>query len=717
MSKRNSGLGRYPRAESALRKQDGDHAAWLRWLLLGLILLAFGRLVWQLDLKTLWWDESLSLQRAESGLRDLLFGNLPITDGQNTVLTIDQHPFTFFLLLGGLIRLAGIDEFVLRFPSVMAGTLLAPTVWVMGRRLARQGIMPRGGAIWATLLAAVSPFFLWYGQEARPYALWAWLGLLTTYMLLRWADEEDGQPAWLWAYGLLLPSFLFSHYFSVLLLPIHALLIYSRVAVRRPKLALFLFGLGLTVAAGLGAVGGWWLLSQPGAGSNFTTVSLSVMAKDMLNAYSMGPSAEITRFWRVDLLCAGLGVVGLIWGMRRWRLIRLGGWLLPAYVLTPALALYGVNLFQPAYMNARHLGLIAPAFLLLVGGGLGVLGEIVRDRTGVRGLGSGISLLLAGIILLGMGISTVSYFTDPAYRKGGRMDQVGDLLRREMQPGDLLLVNPAFAWSLFEYYLPLNEISATQARTGNDWRVVPFVGADLWPRTIAFLDETARAYRRIWLVTDGTFAYLDPEQAVGAHLQETAFRVWEGDYFSPTSYLTVDLFLPAPPISDELPPSLLAGPSTSALFGEQILLRGVEVGERFSSQSVVPITLYWDPIAPIEKRYKYVLELTVADGPNAGTILARTEREPYNGFLPTLWWRPGPIIHEYSELMIDSASAEALESSLTYDLRLTLYDAESLEKLAVTQELPALLGHSAGPGRVDGQTLIVPIMLPPSGGQ
>ena len=80
-----------PRRSSSLHRLDPAStsavfslpapSAWLRWLLLFLILAAFGRLVWQLDLKTLWWDESLSLQRAESGWIDLLLGRITIVDG------------------------------------------------------------------------------------------------------------------------------------------------------------------------------------------------------------------------------------------------------------------------------------------------------------------------------------------------------------------------------------------------------------------------------------------------------------------------------------------------------------------------------------------------------------------------------------------------------------------------------------------------------------
>ena len=106
----------------------------LRLLLLGLVLLAFTRVIWRLDGKDLWWDESLSLQRAEENWGALLRGSLVMHDGFSEQATTDQHPFFFFLLQGILIRLAGDNEFVLRFPSVIAATLLVPVLWGFARR-------------------------------------------------------------------------------------------------------------------------------------------------------------------------------------------------------------------------------------------------------------------------------------------------------------------------------------------------------------------------------------------------------------------------------------------------------------------------------------------------------------------------------------------------------------------------------------------------------
>ncbi len=129
-----------------------------RWLLLLFILLAFARLTWQLEAKNLWWDESLSLQRAESDWGSLLAGHIVISDSITELPTVDQHPFGYFVLLGLFIRLAGESEFVLRFPSVMAATLLLPGLWALARLFVRRGVLPGPTAPITVFLAAGSPF-------------------------------------------------------------------------------------------------------------------------------------------------------------------------------------------------------------------------------------------------------------------------------------------------------------------------------------------------------------------------------------------------------------------------------------------------------------------------------------------------------------------------------------------------------------------------------
>jgi len=146
--------------------------AWARGALLLLTLLAFGRALWGLDAKALWWDESLSLQRAELPWGDLILGRLYLYDGLYASLTYDQHPFFSFLLQGLLVRLAGNSEFVLRLPSAMAATLLVPVVWSLARAFTRRGVFAVGAPLWAALLAAAQARAA-QGLEVRADALLA----------------------------------------------------------------------------------------------------------------------------------------------------------------------------------------------------------------------------------------------------------------------------------------------------------------------------------------------------------------------------------------------------------------------------------------------------------------------------------------------------------------------------------------------------------------
>ena len=80
-------------------------------------------------------------------------------------------------------RLLGKSEFALRLPSAAAATLFLPICWALARRLARRGSVPPAAPAFAALLAAVSPFYLWYGQEVRMYAQVGFLALLSLYLL------------------------------------------------------------------------------------------------------------------------------------------------------------------------------------------------------------------------------------------------------------------------------------------------------------------------------------------------------------------------------------------------------------------------------------------------------------------------------------------------------------------------------------------------------
>ncbi len=635
-----------------------------RFLLLLLILLAFARLTWRLEAKNLWLDEALSLQRAESSWPALLTGYLPLTDGVRVVDTTDQHPFAYFVFLGLMLRAAGESEFALRFPAVIAATLLVPAAWALARRLHRSSALPASTPMWAAFLVAINPFCLWFGREARMYAQVALLAVLSTYLLLHWADcrTRARRRLYLAGYGLATLLLLASHYFALLIAPLHAVLAFQALVRRDRRRALAAAAMLTILAAIPGGIAVWLLARDPGAGTNWSRISLRVLAPDLLNAFSLGMSVDIAQVWPVDLLYGAVALLGAACGLwRTRRTTRPLGWLLPALVIVPPAELLAINMIRPAYMTARHMSVISALFVVLVGGGVAWLWQTRRW------LGGAVAL----IFVAGAAYSTINSFTLPQYDNGD-VAGMGEYLRERVQPGDLLLLQPMSWGRLYRYYLPLDAIEqGERAGLGTGWRALPLLGLTD-EEAIRELEALSQRYRRIWL------AQSEGAGPVNDWLFAHTFRADDRAFESAYSGLKIALLLPQPPVRPS--GSVKAQHSTDIVFGNQVKLMGYDVGQALMAGGALPVTLYWQPVSPISRRYKYILRLVSDGNGDERQVLGTTETEPYNGFLPTTAWPAKSMIIEYS-------GVPSLRDAKPRPTRLVLqvYDAETLEKLPVTQ--------------------------------
>jgi hypothetical protein len=156
------------------------------------------------------------------------------------------------------------------------------------------------------------------------------------------------------------------------------------------------------------------------------------------------------------------------------------------------------------------------------------------------------------------------------------------------------------------------------------------------------------------------------------------------------------MYLPEPPITPELPENVEHRVTVS--FGGKIRFDGYDIGEALDEQSATAVTLYWQPLEKIERRYKRILRLVAVAEDGSLQTLSRSEQEPYNGLLPTNWWSPGPEIYELSSLPYFKLFGVPREK---LRIALQLYDAETLEKLPVT-------GASEGVTLFDEHTVLMP---------
>lgn len=173
------------------------------WLALALITLAGGVLRFVgLGQRDLWFDEGCSFYYVQH-----LF-DWP----EGSSLLVESTNLPYYLLLYLWTGLFGVSEPAMRSLSAAVATLTIPLLWGLARRLCG----PVGAAATAVIVA-LHPLHVYYGHEARAYALWA---LLLT-VALRLLVEAVLRGGWRWwaAYGAVLLVCLHLHYFTIYWLP------------------------------------------------------------------------------------------------------------------------------------------------------------------------------------------------------------------------------------------------------------------------------------------------------------------------------------------------------------------------------------------------------------------------------------------------------------------------------------------------------------------
>jgi uncharacterized membrane protein len=169
------------------------------WVLLGITL---GALALRLAVpRGIWLDEAISIHQAHLSFHDL-FENLQYGD---------RHPPLHHVVLWLTVKAFGDGEMAVRIPSIVAGTLAIPALYLLGRELYDR----RTGLV-AAAFGAASPLLIWYSQEARMYAFVELFGLLALWTQLR-VIRNPSMGNWA-AYILATAALLWSHYFGLLLI-------------------------------------------------------------------------------------------------------------------------------------------------------------------------------------------------------------------------------------------------------------------------------------------------------------------------------------------------------------------------------------------------------------------------------------------------------------------------------------------------------------------
>lgn len=668
---------------------------WRHWILVLCTLLAFARLVTDLGGKTIWWDESLSLQRSEQGWGDLLLGKLALWDGDRERITWDQHPPAFYVLLGLLLRAGPDSAFVLRFVSAFAATLIVPACYGFTGFLRRKQLAPAGAPYWAAGLAALNPFSLWYGQEARPYALWMLCSLLAVWFLWEWLDTwkvDRGKlrqsQGWGWLYfGALLLS-LTTHFYSILMLPIHGFLIAVYLLRVERKAAVELMTFVVLLSGTMAFMVYRFVMSQPGAGSNFPSISLGRVVQELLHSFGSGLSVRADQMGWLGYVFLALAGYGVFYAMRTERHRKSHGWFPMMYLLAPVASLFAFSFLQANYMAARHHAQLLGMFLALTASGLAAL--FARQKWAAVGC----TLLLLG----GGAYSSWSYYTHPMNGKAPDYALVGSLLEDRIRSGDIVIFKGPNSWRLFRYYFPMEEIEeARDAGHRVDWKGMPAIRTGPLILTVQdYLAFAVEEYDRVWMLEDRTLPYEDPDSEMLHWLRDNMHQHRDWRFFHPNSSLDLYLFLPENPNPVAAIPDSASMP-IGAVFGDAYRLEALGLGKRLWDGGHLPLDLYWQVLDPPSGRHRYIAWLQEVRPDGSRFKMPHTEQYGYFPESPTAegGWR---LSFTHVE------APETWRQDSEYLLHVMIYEEETLSRMPVSEQAGFQL-------KEDEPALVIPLQL------
>jgi uncharacterized membrane protein len=177
------------------------------WPMVLVLLLALALRLINLAGRPMWYDEAFAVLYAEKPLATMLYGTLTQVGGA----AADVHPLFFYSMLHAWMLAAGQSPFAVRALSVLVGVATVGMVFLFARRL-----FDRRVGLAAALIVAVTPFHVYYSQEARMYAWLAFAAVGMTYFFVRaWA--AGGWLNWL-VFGLFGALTLYAHNLGVMFL-------------------------------------------------------------------------------------------------------------------------------------------------------------------------------------------------------------------------------------------------------------------------------------------------------------------------------------------------------------------------------------------------------------------------------------------------------------------------------------------------------------------
>lgn len=401
-----------------------------RMLFVAIVLLGFGLRVAFLDHQSLWWDEVKSVFRATIS-PSLLFEDL---------LNKKGHVPLYFLLLQGWAKL-GVSDFLVRYFSVIWGTIGVALMYRLGDVVGKRPL-----AQTAAFLLAISPFHIWYSQEARMYSMLPSLLTAATLFLL-YGIRKNQWHNWL-AYALLMTTAVYTHYFTIFILFAHCLFFALHVRdLQQQAMRWFGTAVFITLSFSLYIL----RIVNNGGYQNATPGWIAPISwyDPILTLLTFSAGSTISPNAPISLILFFIFLMGFITILRH-KTPRIISQLLKLWFFTPLLLIFIVSLGLrenfSLYMD-RYLIIILPAYILLVAYGFVILKQRFAHRLFIP-------VLTAVIFILTLPSLYNLYFND-AFARTDMRQATATLFQKADTP--IVVLGEGEAQLPFAYYAEMQQ--------------------------------------------------------------------------------------------------------------------------------------------------------------------------------------------------------------------------------------------------------------------
>jgi len=473
------------------------------------IILACGILLrlYHIDTNSLWFDEvcTVTFDSFKSWLSNpnYLYYNMPL-----------------YFLVTDVFTLFSDNETVLRLPGAIFGILTILYVYKIARLCFNYRV-----ALFASLIISISPFHVYYSQEARPYSMLMLFGIASTYYMIKALI----QSRWKWwaAYVIIATLGLYTHLFMgfVLIANCVFLLWYwwrrenlpLKMCLLPQAAILFLFS-PILIKYGLYYVNIFLGTSEvfqatlhdlgrptPTFGS-IANILIQFFMSYFVVGFVLPQTAPATlvigivkyfaaRSVYISYAFFALVLVGLF---TRWR--RRIDWtydiLFAVYLMLPLLLMYLIS-FDIRILNLRYTSFVFPAFCILIALSI----DAFRNNK-IK------MIFLIGIVFIDL-VALSNIYYNPRYQKEQWRD-IASYIQQNEQPESVILFNADYVQIAFDYYYEGN-----LPRTG--FNIDLNVDEDLaWYR----LQSAIRGYKHVWLL-------LSHDSGLGEVYRQTLDKHWQ----------------------------------------------------------------------------------------------------------------------------------------------------------------------------------------------